>query len=175
MCLSELMYCLYKKYRCPGLSLICFFLSFSFLHAQTPVTYLGINQGLSNNSVRCILQDHRGFMWFGTYDGLNRYDGYSFRVFRNKINDSSSLINPFINTLDEDKKGDLWIGTRQGLSIYNSLTDKFTHLSHRQNGGVSIVGDVIKAIKTDSRNNVFVGAENMGLLFCRNGNVVAVP
>src|SRR5688572_645812 len=167
------MYSLYKKYQCRGLLLICFFLSFFFLGAQTPITYLGINQGLSNNSVRCILQDHKGFMWFGTYDGLNRYDGYSFRVFRNKINDSASLINPFIYALNEDKKGYLWIGTRRGLSIYNSLTDKFTHLSHTQNGTVSLVSDVIKAIGTDSRNNVFVGAENIGLLFCKNGNPVA--
>jgi len=45
-------------------------------------TYLGIDQGLSNNSVRCIFQDHEGFMWFGTYDGLNRYDGYQFKIFR---------------------------------------------------------------------------------------------
>src|SRR5687767_15920336 len=104
-----------------GSFLIIFFSTVSLLHSQTPVSYLGINQGLSNNSVRCILKDHKGFMWFGTFDGLNRYDGYGFRVFRNKINDSASLINPFINALNEDKKGNLWIGTRRGLSIYNSL------------------------------------------------------
>src|SRR5688572_16415273 len=124
------MYSVFKKYRCQGLLLICFFLSFVYLAAQTPVTYIGINQGLSNNSVRCILRDHKGFMWFGTFDGLNRYDGYSFKVFRNKVNDSTSLINSFINALTEDKKGRLWIGTRYGLSIYNSLNDKFTHLSY---------------------------------------------
>ncbi|WP_431210103.1 two-component regulator propeller domain-containing protein [Puia sp. P3] len=53
------------------------------------VRYLGIDQGLSNNAVTCIYRDHNGYMWFGTYDGLNRYDGYSFRVFRNKIGDST--------------------------------------------------------------------------------------
>ena len=167
------MYSLYKKYQSRALLLICFFLLLSFVRAQTPITYLGINQGLSNNSVRCILQDHKGFMWFGTFDGLNRYDGYSFRVFKNKVNDSASLINPFIYALNEDKKGHLWIGTRRGLSIYNSLTNKFTHLSHTQKGTVSLVSDVIKAIGTDSLNNVFVGAENIGLLFCKNGNPVA--
>jgi signal transduction histidine kinase/ligand-binding sensor domain-containing protein/DNA-binding response OmpR family regulator len=162
-----------ENYQFSCLLLICLFCSFFSPNAQTPVTYLGINQGLSNNSVRCILKDHKGFMWFGTFDGLNRYDGYGFRVFRNKINDSSSLINPFINVLNEDKKGNLWIGTRHGLSIYNSLTDKFTHLTHSVNKSVSLVSDVIKAIGTDSSNNVFVGAENIGLLFCRNGNTVA--
>jgi signal transduction histidine kinase/ligand-binding sensor domain-containing protein/DNA-binding response OmpR family regulator len=167
------MYSLFKKYRCRGLVLICFFLSVSYLDAQTPVTYIGINQGLSNNSVRCILRDHKGFMWFGTFDGLNRYDGYSVKVFRNKVNDSNSLINPFIYTLSEDREGRLWIGTRRGLSIYNSLTDKFVHLSRTQNGQVGIVNDVIKAIAIDSLRNVFVGSENTGLLFCKNSGTIA--
>jgi signal transduction histidine kinase/ligand-binding sensor domain-containing protein/DNA-binding response OmpR family regulator len=167
------MYSEFKKYRCRGLLLICFFLAFAYLAAQTPVTYIGINQGLSNNSVRCILRDHKGFMWFGTFDGLNRYDGYSFRVFRNKVNDSTSLINPFIYALNEDHEGRLWIGTRRGLSIYNSLTDKFIHLSHAQNGKVSIVSDVIKGIATDSLHNMFVGTENTGLLLCKNSSAIA--
>ncbi|RXK61654.1 response regulator [Lacibacter luteus] len=143
------------------------------LNAQIPVAYLGINQGLSNNSVRCILRDHKGFMWFGTYDGLNRYDGYSFRIFRSKVNDSTSLINPFINTLSEDKNGHLWIGTRGGVSIYNSLTDKFNRLSVKADKKNSILNDVIRAIGTDSSNNVFVGAENSGLFFCKNGSPVS--
>ncbi|MEO6550211.1 MAG: two-component regulator propeller domain-containing protein, partial [Ferruginibacter sp.] len=114
-------------------------------------------------------------MWFGTFDGLNRYDGYNFRIFRNKMNDSASLINSFINALTEDKKGRLWIGTRHGLSIYNNLTDKFTHLSYRVNNSISIVSDVIKSIGTDKLNNVFVGTENMGLLFYKNDATVAQP
>ena len=67
-------------------ALVCF--SFiSVLHASDsiPVQYLGIEQGLSNNSVRCIYQDQKGFLWFGTYDGLNRYDAYTFKVFRNNF------------------------------------------------------------------------------------------
>lgn len=166
------MYSAFKKYRSRGLLLICFFLSFSYLDAQTPVTYIGINQGLSNNSVRCILRDHKGFMWFGTFDGLNRYDGYSFKVFRNKVNDSTSLINPFIYALKEDQDGRLWIGTRRGLSIYNSLTDKFIHLSRSQDGNAGIVTDVIKDIARDGPD-MFVGAENTGLLFCKNSSAVA--
>jgi hypothetical protein len=55
--------------------------------SNPPITYLGINQGLSNNSVISIYQDHKGFMWFGTFDGLNRYGGYGFKIFRNRTND----------------------------------------------------------------------------------------
>src|SRR5881398_1879179 len=70
-------------------------------HNRT-ITYLGIEQGLSNNSVRCVFQDHKGFMWFGTYDGLNRYDGNSFKVYRNNFSDSSSLVNNWVLTINED-------------------------------------------------------------------------
>lgn len=152
--------------------LISLFYSFSFLNAQTPVTYLGINQGLSNNSVRCILRDHKGFMWFGTFDGLNRYDGYNFKVFRNKLNDTASLINPFINALCEDKNGLLWVGTRKGACVYNGLTDKFTSLRRVTNSRITIVDDVIKTIQADNTNNIFVGTENTGLLFYSNESLV---
>ena len=175
VCVEKLMNLACKRNNPKYSLLICLCWSLSFLNAQTPVTYLGINQGLSNNSVRCILRDHKGFMWFGTFDGLNRYDGYNFRVFRNKVNDSASLINPFINALSEDKKGRLWIGTRHGLSIYDNPSDKFTHLTYSANNSISIVSDVIKSIGTDNLNNVFIGTENNGLLFCKNGATVARP
>src|SRR5690242_4679566 len=91
---------------------ICHYISFA---SDYPVsTYLGIDQGLSNNSVRCIYQDHRGFIWIGTYDGLNRYDGYQFKIFRNNFKSNLSLVNNWINAINEDSKGNLWIGTRQG-------------------------------------------------------------
>src|SRR5882672_10817832 len=83
------------------------------------VKYLGIEQGLSNNAVTCIFQDHNGFMWFGTYDGLNKYDGSGFKIFRNKFRDSNSLVNNWIFAINEDANNNLWLGTRQGLSLYN--------------------------------------------------------
>jgi len=71
--------------------------------AGYPVSaWLGIDQGLSNNFVRCIYQDKNGFMWFGTYDGLNRYDGYEFKTFRNNFKNNRSLINNWINAIGED-------------------------------------------------------------------------
>jgi signal transduction histidine kinase/ligand-binding sensor domain-containing protein/DNA-binding response OmpR family regulator len=154
-----------------GSILIVFFYSASLLHAQTPVSYLGINQGLSNNSVRCILRDHKGFMWFGTFDGLNRYDGYNFKVFRNNPADTVSLINSFINALSEDKNGLIWVGTRKGGCVYHSWKDKFIRLRYLVNGGSLLVDDVVKTIQTDWQNNVFVGTENKGLLFFHNGEL----
>ncbi|MEO6232397.1 MAG: two-component regulator propeller domain-containing protein [Ferruginibacter sp.] len=162
------------KYQNGGLLfLLCLSMCLSRLNAQVPFTYLGINQGLSNNSVRCILRDHKGFMWFGTFDGLNRYDGYSFKVFRNKVNDSTSLINSFVNTFCEDRKGNLWVGTRKGVSVYNSITDKFRQVSMTGGSG-SILSDVVKSIASDSLNNVFIGTENTGLLWGKNGEAKTI-
>src|SRR6476659_5826237 len=106
---------------------VCSLLLVKLSQAQTPdlVQYIGIEHGLSNNAVTSIYQDHNGFMWFGTYDGLNRYDGYAFRVFRNIIGDSSSLGGNHISAIEGDAAHNLWIGCEKGLYIYNPLHSKF--------------------------------------------------
>jgi len=88
------------------------------------VRYIGIEMGLSNNAVTSIYQDKRGFMWVGTYDGLNRYDGYDFLVYRNQPNDSSTLINNRIVSIYENNQG-IWVGTKKGLSVYNFESGAF--------------------------------------------------
>src|SRR2546423_15500876 len=103
----------YKKHLC-FCAVFFLFTLYAFASGHPVSTYLGIDQGLSNNSVRCIYQDKKGFMWFGTYDGLNRYYGYEFKIFRNSFKNNQSLINNWINAIGEDTKGNLWIGTRQG-------------------------------------------------------------
>ena len=97
-------------------------------HSQAPssLTYLGIEHGLSNNAVNCIYQDHNGFMWFGTYDGLNRYDGYNFIVYRNELSDIGSLANNRVDCLTEDIHHRLWVGTRGGVCIYNNTNGQFS-------------------------------------------------
>ena len=85
-----------------------------------------VENGLSNNSVSCSLQDKNGFLWFGTINGLNRFDGYSFKVFRHNGEDSTSIGSNFIRCLFEDQKGCLWIGTNKGIYLYNSHFEKFS-------------------------------------------------
>ncbi len=112
---------------------VLFFLLFDVIHSyhaeaqnetDFKVRYIGIEMGLSNNAVTSIYQDKRGFMWVGTYDGLNRYDGYDFLVYRNQPNDSSTLINNRIVNIFENGQG-IWIGTKKGLSVYNYQTGGF--------------------------------------------------
>ena len=90
-------------------------------------TYLSLEDGLSQTTVMSILQDSRGFMWFGTQDGLNRYDGYNFVVYRHDSNDLNSLSDNRIRAIVEDASGMLWIGTEAGgLNKYDPGTDTFT-------------------------------------------------
>jgi len=143
-------------------------------HNRT-ITYLGIEQGLSNNAVRCVFQDHKGFMWFGTYDGLNRYDGNSFKVYRNNFSDSSSLVNNWVLTINEDGQQHLWIGTRQGLNIYNAVSEKFSMLRYQvvNSGELKTIRSVIRDIKRNSLGDMLVATAEIGLLFVGNGQQVA--
>lgn len=86
------------------------------------------DDGLSHNSVWVAMQDNRGFMWFGTNDGLNRFDGLNFKVYRRADNDSLSLGSNFIHCLLESPSGDILVGTKEGLYCYTPNTDKFHHV-----------------------------------------------
>ncbi len=101
-----------------------------------------VEQGLSNNAVICIIQDSKGFMWFGTRDGLNRFDGYTFKSFRHDTYDNNSLGNNFVHSLYEDRDGMIWTGTDQGIYVYDPRNDRFSHFPYQQNKEVLlIVGD----------------------------------
>src|ERR1700753_2991825 len=94
---------------------------------QFQFSHLDIDNGLSHNEVTSILKDSRGFMWFGTLSGLNRYDGYKFKIFKHSGSDTSSLNDDFIVSISEGPAYKLWIETRDGLNIYDPATEKFSH------------------------------------------------
>jgi len=103
---------------------------------------LSVEQGLSQSTVSAILRDTQGFMWFGTADGLNRYDGYAFTVYRNNPQDSSSLSDNWVWDLCEDNEGNLWIGTQAGgINRYDRVHDRFVRYT-RKNGlsGINVAG-----------------------------------
>src|SRR5215212_8697052 len=90
--------------------------------------HLSSNEGLSQSNVLCILQDSRGFMWFGTQDGLNRYDGYEVKVFRRDPSNRNTLSNDYIKSIAEDKFGNLWIATwGNGINKFDRKTERFSH------------------------------------------------
>lgn len=148
----------------------CVLLLINIAHAQNadPVRYIGIEHGLSNNSVICVYQDHNGFMWFGTFDGLNRYDGYQFKVFRNRVGDTTSLVDNTIYTIQEDKNLNLWIAGRKGVCVFNPVKQSFFPVSFfdLKNQTEKSTGN-IHALTVDN-SDVFVGTENNGLLVFPN-------
>ena len=114
-----------------------------FAIAQKPnnirFEHLGIDQGLSQSNVVCILQDSRGFMWFGTRDGLNKYDGYKFTVYKNKADDKNSISNNYIQAIKESTNGCFWIATRGGgLNRYDRQKNKFISFKHDPKNKYSI-------------------------------------
>jgi ligand-binding sensor domain-containing protein len=158
------------------LSLLLFNLFMPLYAADYPITScLGIEQGLSNNSVRCIYQDRKGFLWFGTYDGLNRYDAYNFKVFRNNFNNPSSLPNNFINAIDEDNNGNIWVATRQGVAVYHPLANNFTPIYYKAVNNTPVkLTSVIRDIEQDGNGNMLIGTIDMGVVLCAAGDSVGV-
>jgi ligand-binding sensor domain-containing protein/signal transduction histidine kinase len=107
-----------------------------------------VENGLSNNTVFCSAQDQHGFMWLGTKDGLNRFDGYSFKVFRNDPKDSLSLGDNFIRTLFIDDRNTLYVGTRVGVHKYNAWLENFELILPSQ--------EEVRDIKKDKHGNLWV-------------------
>jgi signal transduction histidine kinase/ligand-binding sensor domain-containing protein/DNA-binding response OmpR family regulator len=114
-----------------GLMLLLAFLDFDNVAAQAEkiiFSNINVNNGLSDNAVKCIYRDSKGFMWFGTNSGLNRFDGYDFEIFRSEASDSSTLSDYVINVIAGSSNGDLWIGTRTGISILDGTTSRFRRI-----------------------------------------------
>ncbi|MFC1225085.1 two-component regulator propeller domain-containing protein [Pedobacter sp. BG31] len=127
---------------------------------------LGIENGLSNNSVRTIIKDSKGLMWFGTRDGLNRYDGYEFKVYRNNLLDSFSLPHNFIYALEEDGKHNIWVGTGQGIGVFNTLSSKFlpVYLFNAKTKKKQKIKAQITVIRKVGNGDILIGTNSFGLM-----------
>ncbi len=113
------------------LACCAFGLDHSLDSAGLHFTHLSLADGLSQSDVRAIVQDRQGFMWFGTWrGGLNRYDGYTFKVYKHDARDERSLGNDGIRKLYVDRDGVLWVGTNEGVDRYDRETDSFIHYDH---------------------------------------------
>lgn len=122
--------------------------------------HLTSEDGLSLNTVTKILQDKNGFIWFGTYNGLNRFDGYSFKIFLQDRNNSNSISNHSIWALHEDQFGYIWIGTLNGLNRYDPKTEKFKQYKNDPKDFHSISHNQILSIFEDKDGNIWVGTYN---------------
>lgn len=141
------------------------------LHADVPAkfTNLSVFQGLSQNTVWCILRDRQGFLWFGTDDGLNKFDGYQFLVYRNRKNDSTSIGQNTIHSMLQDRNGLIWLATSMGIDVYDPVRDVFRHLDL----GVPPPKDeprlVITSLAEDAKGNIWAGSHLSGVFKISSG------
>ncbi len=115
-------------------------------------------KGLSQNTVQTMIQDRYGFLWFGTWDGLNKYDGYTFTVW----NEENGLSNQNIQALVEDYDGLIWIGTDDGLNVYDRIRDKITIFRNDHRNEYSLVHNRIRSLCLDREGNIWIGT-NRGI------------
>ena len=125
---------------------------------------LSLEQGLSQSIVEGIVQDRIGFLWFASEDGLNRYDGYGYRVLRHDPEDSNSLSYNDLKCVVEDRDGILWIGTfGAGLNRYDPRTGKFTRYRNQPSDPASLALDIVRVLLEDRRGRLWVGTQGGGV------------
>ena len=126
--------------------------------AQIRFDHLNSADGLSANVVNSIYQDNSGFMWFGTNDGLNRYDGYDFTIYNHTPDQENTISSNLVFTITEDHHGHIWIGTTgSGLNHYDPVKEQFTHYTHDLLDPASIGHNQILWLETDSKGRIWVG------------------
>lgn len=140
---------------------------FSQLFGQTRqmrFSRISIDDGLSQVCVNTILQDRQGYMWFATQDGLNRFDGYNFTVYKPTANNANSLSNNVIKTLFEDRAGIIWIGTAGGgLNRFDPVTETFSSFRYDPFDKSSLSNNDVYSIYEDTRGNLWIGTFGGGL------------
>jgi signal transduction histidine kinase/ligand-binding sensor domain-containing protein len=134
--------------------------------AQAPLRFVrySAEDGLSQISVLTAMQDSRGFMWMGTFDGLNRFDGKHFTVFRNRSGDSTSLGKNWVSAVYEDRSGTIWVGTRGGgLNQFHRTSESFTAHRHDPSDPTSMSSNNAQAMYEDRSGALWIGTRGGGL------------
>jgi signal transduction histidine kinase/ligand-binding sensor domain-containing protein len=147
----------------PSFAVLFIFITQLFAQGSNySLEHISVQDGLSQSSVYCIYQDSKGFLWFGTADGLNRYDGYEIKVFRHNIDDKFSISDNTVRQINEDNDGNLWIITDKGLNelsaqtykmrnSYNDSSRIFTDIPER---------DIREYVIVDNKNNIWLASIN---------------
>jgi ligand-binding sensor domain-containing protein/serine phosphatase RsbU (regulator of sigma subunit) len=162
--------CIYNKHISKWLaSFVLVLLCHFFIIAQDlKFKHLSNDAGLSQVTAQLIYQDSQGFMWIGTQDGLNRYDGYHFKVFKNNPSDKKSISSNIINCIYEDEKGLMYIGTQSsGLSVYDRYTETFSNYIPNSKAN-SIASPAIRSISSIDKDHLIIGTEKGLVIFDKN-------
>lgn len=144
--------------------LVAFIFLSNFLFSQSVAykfEHISIEQGLSQSVINCVIQDSYGYLWFGTQDGLNRYDGYNFVRYKHDPTDTNSISGNWIYSIAEDSSGMLWIGTRSGLNKFNRFENRFQRFFHIPGNKKSLSDNYIHAVFIDRDNELWIKASDV--------------
>ncbi len=139
--------------------------------------HVSVRDGLANNSVFCVLQDHLGFLWFGTFSGLNRFDGRDIRTYRPEPMDQTSLSGSVVFDMLEDSDNRLWIGTGDGLNRYDWESDSFEVYFPVPEDPTSIPSEKIFSLEEADNGSIWVGTADSGIaiLDVESGRFTRLP
>lgn len=154
------------KIKHKPISVLCLLVLPVILAAQGPklkFKHISGEQGLSNSTIEAICQDSRGFIWFGTRDGLNRFDGYQMVVYRYNARDTTSLSDNYIRFIYEDREHTLWIATTNGLNRFDVSKNNFKRYKHNPNDKNSLSHNLVSSIHQDRKGNLWIGTFGGGL------------
>ncbi len=146
--------------HCLKILLLALFPALGNAQQRLRFEHFAAEQGLSQHAIICMVQDHNGFIWIGTQDGLNKYDGYRFTTFRNDPADKMSLSNKYILSLAKDKENNIWVGTQAGLNRLNTFTQQAERFVYSSTDSNTISSDEVKSLFVDHTGLVWAGTVN---------------
>ncbi|WP_163407268.1 hybrid sensor histidine kinase/response regulator [Flavobacterium ajazii] len=147
----------------PFILFLIVFIFYNSYSQNIKFTHYNDNNGLSHNSVRHIVQDKKGFLWFGTFSGLNRFDGYQFKNYLSSSLGNNKLYNDDITALELDEASNhLWIGTRKGLTLFKMDTQAFVTFLPNKNNANSLPEEEIRSVHVGKFKRVWVGTKTKG-------------
>src|ERR1051325_838971 len=151
------------RYKFFTFAFVCFF--FGKLFSQNDTLFFrhyNLEQGLSNRNVTSVIQDSLGFMWYGTHEGINKFDGYKFIPFKHDPKNPNSLVSDDVSCMAVEKNGMIWIGTRmKGVNLFSPYTHEFTIFKHDEKKPASLSDDRISSLYADSIHQIiWIGTAN---------------
>ena len=143
------------------LTVLALITHFSYSQQSVKFDSYGIEDGLSQSHVTAILEDNFGYIWMATQDGLNRFNGYEFEVYKNQINDSSSIPNNYVHSLVKDSKGMLWFGTNRGIGSIDPLSGEINKINKQTYPDLK--GYIFTSLVIDKRDIIWALSEKNGI------------
>jgi len=152
-----------------GLLIGIFFGKILFAQNKTIVfEHYTVENGLSQSTTNCLFQDSRGYIWIGTQDGLNLFNGKKFTIFYNNALDKNTLSNKWIYDVQEDKQGNIWVATLSGLNKFDRKTFSFQHFYHNSKNPRSLPQNTIMGLLIDKNNTMWLRSKDLLIRYYKN-------